>query len=171
MIDALEQVSYWHQAHSFVRGNWRCEKETSPMIIQKCCHDLDLLQYYADSTAETVYSVGSLTFFTHANMPRNAATHCKDCPLVESCPYSAERVYVARWKDADRPLDAWSYNVVATTSLTEEKLRLAYENGPYGNRKQGKKLIAKYSSLWPQGNFDYSAAPVFEQFVCRICVL
>lgn len=132
MIDALEQVSYWHQAHSFVRGNWRSEKETSPMIMQKCCHDLDLLQYYADSVAETVYSAGSLTFFTHANMPRNAATRCKDCPLIESCPYSAERVYVARWKDAGCPLDAWPYNVVATAPLTEEKLRVAYENGSYG---------------------------------------
>ena len=48
-IDWLEQVTYWHQAHSFVRGNWRNDVETSPMIMQKCCHDLDLLQYYADS--------------------------------------------------------------------------------------------------------------------------
>ena len=49
MIDSIEQVCYWHQAHSFVRGNWRNSVETSPMILQKCCHDLDLLQYYASS--------------------------------------------------------------------------------------------------------------------------
>ena len=47
-IDWIEQVTYWHQAHSFVRGNWRNDQETSPMIMQKCCHDLDLLQYYAN---------------------------------------------------------------------------------------------------------------------------
>jgi predicted dehydrogenase len=43
-IDATERVAYWHQAHSYVRGNWRCREESTPMILAKCCHDLDLLQ-------------------------------------------------------------------------------------------------------------------------------
>ena len=42
-VQALENVRYWHQAHSFVRGNWRRKDETSPMILAKCCHDLDYL--------------------------------------------------------------------------------------------------------------------------------
>ena len=42
-VMALENVVYWHQAHSFVRGNWRREEDTSPMILQKSCHDLDIL--------------------------------------------------------------------------------------------------------------------------------
>ena len=132
MIDALEQVAYWHQAHSFVRGNWRNEGETSPMIMQKCCHDLDLLQYYADSAAETVYSAGGLTFFTPENKPEGAASRCKDCPYPESCPYSAEQIYLKRWKERGCPADAWRYKVIAAAPLTEEKLRRAYECGPYG---------------------------------------
>ena len=29
--------------HAFVRGLWRREDETNPMILSKACHDLDLM--------------------------------------------------------------------------------------------------------------------------------
>jgi len=37
-VNAMESVQYWHQAHSFVRGNWRNKALSSPMILQKSCH-------------------------------------------------------------------------------------------------------------------------------------
>ena len=42
-VMGIENVGYWHQAHSFVRGNWRNSDQSSPMILQKCCHDMDIL--------------------------------------------------------------------------------------------------------------------------------
>ena len=42
-MDLIENVAYWHFAHSYVRGNWRRAGEASPMILAKSCHDLDLL--------------------------------------------------------------------------------------------------------------------------------
>ena len=66
-IQGIEQVGFWHQAHSFVRGNWRDSNETTPMIMQKCCHDLDLIQYYVGAKCEKVYSVGDLSFFKKEN--------------------------------------------------------------------------------------------------------
>ena len=35
-----ENLIYYHMAHSFVRGNWRQESTSGPMILCKCCHDL-----------------------------------------------------------------------------------------------------------------------------------
>lgn len=132
-INALEQVAYWHQAHSFVRGNWRKKEETSPMILAKCCHDLDLLQHFADSRCKCLSSMGSLDLFKKSNKPKGAAKRCKDCKLIKNCPYSAEDIYIRRWKDAGKPKDEWPYNVVCTDlPLTEAKIRKAYESNGYG---------------------------------------
>ncbi len=132
-IETIEQVAYWHQAHSYVRGNWRKEEETSPMIMAKCCHDLDLLQYYAGARGKRVYSTGNLSFFDAENKPDGAADRCAECKYISDCPYSAEHCYVERWKNAGCPKDRWPYNVVQpNVPHTEEKLRRAYQSGPYG---------------------------------------
>ena len=144
-IDWLEQVAYWHQAHSFVRGNWHSEQETSPMILAKCCHDLDLLQYYVDSKCDVVYSVGDVSFFNKENQPEGASDRCQTCKYKDECVYSAERLYCAkRENDFDRleplPKDkddarkqGWPFNVVdLSRPITTESIRKAYENGDYG---------------------------------------
>ena len=52
-IMAIENVGWFHQAHSFVRGNWANSDETSPMILQKCCHDMDLYLWLAEKTCRS----------------------------------------------------------------------------------------------------------------------
>jgi predicted dehydrogenase len=129
-IQALEQVAYWHVAHSYVRGNWRKSEETTPMILAKCCHDFDLLQYYAQSKAKTVSSIGACTYFTKENAPKGATARCKDCPYMESCTYSAKRVYIDRFIDLGKPENVWPFNVIAKDfPVTVEKL----EREIYGN--------------------------------------
>ena len=48
-IQHSENVSYWHYAHSYCRGNWRNSSESSPMILAKSCHDLDILYWLAEA--------------------------------------------------------------------------------------------------------------------------
>lgn len=132
-IQALEQVAYWHQAHSFVRGNWRSREETAPMILAKCCHDLDLLQYYANSRAESISSVGDLTWFKPENAPEGAAKRCVDCKYADTCPYSAKRIYVDDWKKNGCQPNVWPHiQITSDYPLTEEKLYTAIREGAYG---------------------------------------
>lgn len=132
-IDALERVCYWHQAHSYVRGNWRTSTVAAPMILAKCCHDLDLIQYYAKSKCATISSVGDLVHFKKACAPDGSAERCIDCKYINSCPYSAKHIYVDRWKNANpRPLDRLPFSVLTNPPLTEEKLLEAIKTGPYG---------------------------------------
>ncbi len=132
-IENTEQVDYWHQAHSFVRGNWRNEEFSSPMIMQKCCHDFDMLQYLVGDKCDSVYSVGRTAYFKKENQPEGAADRCQDCKYKETCPYSAERIYIERWKAENCPEWEWPYNVVSLEMPnTEENIRSAYEKGQYG---------------------------------------
>ena len=132
-IDALERVAYWHQAHSYVRGNWRSSKRATPMILAKCCHDLDLLQFYAKSKCLSISSVGNLRFFTAENKPEGSAERCISCQYTDTCPYSAKNIYINEWEDKfNSPCDVWPYNVVAAAPLTRDKLEKAVAEGPYG---------------------------------------
>ena len=72
-MDLIENVAYWHFAHSYVRGNWRRAGEASPMILAKSCHDLDLLRWLAGDTCISLSSVGGLSVFFAQNAPKGAA--------------------------------------------------------------------------------------------------
>jgi hypothetical protein len=90
-----ENVAQWHQAHSFVRGNWRNSKESSPMILQKCCHDMDILRWLIGSECVNVSSFGALTYFKSENAPKGAPKRCLDgCLASKECPYFAPKTYL-----------------------------------------------------------------------------
>ena len=132
-IDHTENVIFYHQAHSYVRGNWRSREETSPMILAKCCHDMDLLQYFAGAKCKSMSSVGSLFWFRKENRPEGAAERCTACKYRETCPYSAKRIYIDMWENWGSPENAWPMNIItAEVPLTREALTKAIEEGPYG---------------------------------------
>ena len=111
-LDQTENVGFWHQAHSFVRGNWRNREETTPMIMQKCCHDLDLIQYFIGSRCKSVSSMGALSYFKAENRPQGAADRCLDCPHKTTCKYSGTEIYLENWKRGgrqDNPTIRWLF--------------------------------------------------------------
>lgn len=93
-ISHSENVSYYHMAHSYVRGNWRNTSIAAPMILAKCCHDLDLLYWWMDDKPETLSSAGNLLYYRPENAPEGAPERCTDgCPAEETCPFYAPRIY------------------------------------------------------------------------------
>lgn len=132
-IDAMEHVAYWHQAHSFVRGNWRRSDETSPMILQKSCHDMDILRWLAGEPCLKVQSFGSLDYFRAENAPEGAALRCLDgCRCKEACPYDAEKIYIMDPRTGIRGRGkGWPCGVLASEP-DEEKIWAALRTGPYG---------------------------------------
>ncbi len=132
-IQAIENVGYYHQAHSFVRGNWRNSDETSPMILQKCCHDLDILLWLAGKEPQSVSSYGDLYLFRPEKAPAGAAMRCLDgCAVKADCPFDAEKIYITdaltgfRHSERDWPCS------VLTPVHTEEAVYQALREGPYG---------------------------------------
>lgn len=127
-VQHLEPVGFWHQAHAFVRGNWRRSDLAASMLLAKSCHDLDWLQYILGKPALRVSSFGSLTHFTAANCPEGAADRCVDCPVEASCPYSAPRLYREL---LDRGEHRWPLSVVID-DFSPGALDEALRDGPYG---------------------------------------
>lgn len=93
-IQYEEDIGFYHFAHSYVRGNWRDETVSSPLVLAKSCHDLDILRWLVGSPVESVSSTGSLVEFTAANRPAGAPDYCaQGCPKAKDCPYNAVRLY------------------------------------------------------------------------------
>jgi len=124
-VDQIEQVSWWHQAHSFVRGNWGNEGRSTFMLLAKSCHDIDYIASLVPGGCLRVSSFGGLAYFTRANSPAGSGDRCVSCPAEPECPYSAVKAYV----DTDRTV--WPANVAALDHSREAHWK-AVETGPYG---------------------------------------
>lgn len=123
-IHASENVGYYHQAHSFVRGPWRNSKQSSPMILAKCCHDMDILRYLIDEKCISVNSYGGLHYFTKDNAPQNATEYCSECPVTD-CIYKAQTLYT------QSGMKGWFANYFCTRELTEENVLTDLKRSQY----------------------------------------
>ena len=92
-VSQTENVGYFHQAHSFVRGNWGNSDKSSPMILQKCCHDMDIFCYLIGKDCKSVSSFGSLEYFNEANAPAGSADYCYKCGCRDKCVYNCLKAY------------------------------------------------------------------------------
>ncbi|NOZ26772.1 MAG: Gfo/Idh/MocA family oxidoreductase [Chloroflexi bacterium] len=138
-VEHRENVSYWHMAHSFVRGLWRNSDIASPMILTKCCHDLDIL-FWLFGPCRRLSSFGSLIHYRAENAPSGAPERCTDgCPAADECPWYAPRIYLEQTPlklsmpglEAIADYQGWPVSVLSEDPSPEARRR-ALEAGPYG---------------------------------------
>jgi len=125
-LHATEGVDPWHQAHSYVRGHWAVTGRGSPMIIAKCCHDIDIILWLMNDRCERVSSFGSLQYFRAEQAPSGATARCTDgCPHVGTCSYDAHR-----YLGDQRQWLGYVYDAAGTA--TDDEVREWLATSPWG---------------------------------------
>jgi predicted dehydrogenase len=128
-IDMKEHIAHWHMTHSYVRGKFRNRAMAAPIILAKCCHDLDLLLWLAGQAPQRVVSFGALSHYRPEHAPPGAPERCSDgCPVQEQCPHDALRFYLG---PDDALARGWPWSDVSPDPSREARRR-ALETGRYG---------------------------------------
>ena len=129
MLDLREHVSYWHMAHSYVRGKFRNREVAAPFILAKSCHDLDLMAWLAASPSLQVSSFGGLGTYVSERAPENAPERCSArCPVQATCAWDAERFYLSPEESVARH---WPWSDLSSDPSREARRR-ALAVSPYG---------------------------------------
>lgn len=131
-IEYAEYMGNFHMAHSFVRGKWNRTDTSSPIILQKSCHDMDILTWLVGKPCKSVSSIGSNTLFRPERAPEGASLRCLDgCKAKETCPFDAEKIYVTSPKTGCLQGTSWLAGVLSLEA-TQESTYQALREGPYG---------------------------------------
>ena len=139
-VEALDPIFF---ASMFVRGQWNNEATSTFFLMAKCCHDIDLISWFAGEKCRRVSSFGSLSFFNRANEPAGATDRCTDgCPAEAECPFSALKIHLTgepafnpaiQYPDAAHDVDAHRvYNSSLGCGPAPDDILRALQTGPFG---------------------------------------
>lgn len=126
-INHEECVGNVHQSHSFVRGNWGNSTRSSCMLLQKSCHDMDILQWLIEKKCKKVQSFGSLTYFKKENAPKDSPEYCIEGCSYKDCPYNAVKLYLD-----DKENDWFRSAATRKTNPTDDMVKEALTHTQYG---------------------------------------
>ncbi len=126
-IQHMEPIGHVHMAHSYVRGNWRDSVSTTPIILAKSSHDLDILRWLADRPTRALQAFGNLSWFKSENAPIGSTERCMDgCAVEATCPYSARRIYL------EQRMRLYVFNLAVDEPTRSDDIRAALATTDYG---------------------------------------
>ncbi|KAK0468448.1 uncharacterized protein EV420DRAFT_1626274 [Desarmillaria tabescens] len=120
----IEPVGYYHFAHSYVRGNWAKEANSSFSLMTKSCHDIDIICHWLSPSTP-------IRHFRKSSKPAEAGatTRCVDCSIEKTCPYSAKRIYLDPVSKGNK---GWPAETIVDGIPDIENIAEALKSGPYG---------------------------------------
>lgn len=126
-----EPIAYTHMVHAYVRGPAGNSRDTTPIILAKSCHDLDIIRWIVGRPCKRLSAEGSLTLFRPERAPSGAPRRCTDgCPHEKDCPFSALAIYVKARKHLyvfDKPDNQpWTDEFITNILKTSPYGRCAY---------------------------------------------
>ena len=147
-------VSLSHGVKYFHR--WHGEKDYSgTLLVHKCCHLFDLVNFWLGATPKRVSASGTLNFFGPDKATRfGLADHgqrCGDCALTERCPYY--------WDTLTQPTANESAEVVRARGL---------ETGYYRDKCVFRPEIDGYDTCGAQVDYETGAQLNFSWMTGRI---
>ena len=98
-VHHLAAISYGKASHAYCRGNWSVEAKGTGMLVNKCTHDFDLIEWWTKGRKiRKISSFGSLFHWRPENAPEGAAERCQDCPeaVKAKCAFDAYKLYYDR---------------------------------------------------------------------------
>lgn len=133
-LRASEGVGAFHQVHSFVRGHWSKSAESTPMIVAKCSHDMDIIAWIMGEKCKRVSSFGNLTHFHAGNRPEGSPDLCTDGDEEhkKNCPYCALRYL-------DEDMEGWLKMVYPDPDGIDDKEAVLewLKNSPWARNPYG----------------------------------
>ena len=136
-MEMNEHVWVPHYLTSYVRGKWNSEQVCgSPILLAKCCHDMDLISWLNPSKAESVSCFAHRSHFIEKNKPEGATDFCYNCPHEKDCKYSAIAHYYRQdvmpflvWDSHNKPYDQITPEEKMEFLKTSDYGRCAYNAG------------------------------------------
>ena len=121
-INYNSYIGYDKYVHNFVRGNWRLDSDSAPIILTNSCYDLDILEFLINSTCKKISSFSELNHFTRKNMQLDMSELCIRCSKDKECPYYAQKIY----------LDNEEMSKSVHINPTKENIEEILKEGQYG---------------------------------------
>lgn len=127
-VEAAEHMGRDHGA-SYMRRWQRKTALSGGLLMNKCCHDIDLLHWFADSRARRVASFGGRDFF---NPGTRRSTHCSTCAEADNCRFRFTGSHVSMTDEMKADPTRFDLDLCVFTSdkdiVDNQVVVLEYEN-------------------------------------------
>lgn len=147
-VSESENIAFVHYWLSFLHGNWHNSGKSSPIILQKCCHDFDIISWLLGKRCEKVSSFGNLKVYKRENVPQDAAKYCCECKEVDTCIYSGIRIM--------KKQPAWLQGYYPDVDMTNEEIEriLSDKRNPFSGcafLNDNNVMTDQIVNLWYEG--------------------